>query len=89
MKTVTQTDIDRMIYIEGRIEQVLLEFRSNTEALLVMFALVRLARRLLRLYNADTRNQLAKPLSQYLTVEALDSDENNPLLYAPGGGRLN
>jgi len=51
-------DEERMKHIENELARKCNEFRENTEAAIVVFALLRVARTLLKLYRKKTRETL-------------------------------
>lgn len=61
-------DFERMKEIERALVQTLLPYRNDgrTEAMLVVFALIRSARVLLRLYPAKTQKQLRPVITAFL-----------------------
>ncbi len=57
-------DEDRMKHIENEIAREVVKYRENTETAIVVFALVRVARALLRKYrNKTTREQLLEDVA--------------------------
>lgn len=59
----------RTQFIQDKIARAVLPFRENTEAALVVIALVRCARILLDLYPAKARGELLEVITLYLTGE--------------------
>lgn len=59
-------DVEQMKRVENEVARTLAPFRGNTEAALAVFALVRCARLLLRLYPAKTQKELIPVLVDYL-----------------------
>lgn len=53
-----QDDFNRMHHVENEIARRLIEWRGNTPAELVIFALVRCARRLLRLHPPNKQEEI-------------------------------
>lgn len=66
-----QEDFDRMRHIEDEVAKRLLEFKDNTEAALVVFALIRIAKRMLALYPDATRAEL----TEVIVMTLLDAKE--------------
>lgn len=52
------SSLDRMKHIDGLVAKAVLPFRANTEAMIVVFALLRVARVLFKLYSPDTQRAL-------------------------------
>jgi hypothetical protein len=71
-----EEDFDRMQEVQTRVVRTLLPFRENTEAGLIVFALVRCARTLLRCYPEETRKQLTRLCVDFL--EGRTAPRDNP-----------
>ncbi len=63
-------NLERMAHVQTLIERAVLPFRENTEAAIVVFALIRVARFLLNLYPEKVRAELLEIISLYLKDEA-------------------
>lgn len=50
--------VDRMKHIDTQVARAVAPFRENTEAMIVIFSLVRVARKLLDLYPPHTRLEI-------------------------------
>lgn len=72
-----QVDLERMLFVQAEIAKTILPYRQNTEASLVIFALVRCAKILLDLYPPETREQLAE-----VVIYFLRGGKDNPELVA-------
>lgn len=53
---LTEGDGERMRFIETEVTKLVLPYRENTEAAIVIFALMNVARKLLRLYSKKSRD---------------------------------
>lgn len=91
--TGANTDAERMTFIQTEIEKAILPYRENTEAVLVVGALMRVARILLGLYKPDLRQGFISACSAYLQgKQTLGEDSNESALkklgfYLPPGSR--
>jgi hypothetical protein len=75
MLTFRQAEIEQMKRIENEVAGLLAKYRDNTEAGIVVFALVRCARTLLRLYPESTEQQLARVVADFLEDRAAPRDD--------------
>lgn len=66
----SKANVDRMVHVQEQIERAVLPFRENTEAAIVVLALMRVARKLLDLYSAKTRGELRDVIDLYLSGDA-------------------
>jgi hypothetical protein len=70
----------RMQHIEVEVMKLLTPYRENTEAALVIFAILRIARSLLRLYSAQTQAQLLPVLVAFLEGKEPGTDAATNLI---------
>ena len=68
----TSTEIDRMAFIQREVEKAVIPYRENTEAAIVVGALMRVARILLDLYPEGLRAELVEAASAYLAHRDLE-----------------
>lgn len=66
MLNLTEADGSRMKAIEAHVARSIVQFKNNTEAMLVVFALVRCARLLLKQYPEGPRKKFALLLCDFL-----------------------
>ena len=76
----TNADAEQMKTIERALVATLLPFKGNTEAALVVFALVRCARVMLRLYPEQTKKALLPIMTAYLEGKNQPPGEESNLL---------
>jgi hypothetical protein len=69
LTTWSDDDLRRMKEIEHRLATLLTEYRGNTESALAVFACVRIARTLLRLYPKTTEQELRRLCIAFLNGE--------------------
>jgi len=67
----TVEDFARMAFIENEVAKKLMTYRENTEASLVIFALLRCARRLLRLYPLAKQEELLTAIVPFMRGDAV------------------
>lgn len=72
-----QVDVEQMVRVQECVTAAVLPYRQNTEAALVIFALVRVARTLLRLYAPDVQTVIREQMVKFLNA---DRDDSNLLL---------
>lgn len=70
---------DRMKHIEGEIARAVLPYRENTEAFIVVCALVRVARLLLQRYPMKTRVLLRNEVLDFIE-EKVDAGDANRII---------
>lgn len=76
MRDITSVeDLDRMRFIKGEIERSVLPYRDNTEAALVIGALLQVAKTLLVLYPHETQKLLLTAMVPFLTGERVDLED--------------
>lgn len=62
----SETELAQMVNVQGEITKAVLPFKENTEAALVIFALVRAAKILLGLYSPQSRAELVEVIVWFL-----------------------
>src|SRR5688572_9491125 len=87
-------DIERMIHVQHTIERAIMPFRENTEAAIVIMAMMRIARILLGLYPMNVRRALVEQneafFRQDITVEERQQSTLGPNFWVPpGSGSVN
>lgn len=75
MLTFRQSDVDQMQVVQRQIVTTILPFREHTEAALVVFALLRCARTLLRLYPESRRKELTRVCVDFLEGRTSPRDD--------------
>lgn len=70
----TQDQVDQVNFLQREIEKAVLPYRENTEAALVIAALNRVSRILLRLYPEELQQQLILATVAYLKGQDLEED---------------
>jgi len=79
-----QVDVEQMNHIQREIERAVLPYRDNTEAAIVVSALMRVARILIRLYPERAQRDLIAVTVAFLRNEEVDIEGETPLLLPPG-----
>lgn len=82
-----QAEIDRIQFLEDTIAKAVIPYRENTEAALVVFAAMRVVRRLIKLYPEATRTDLIEACIAYL-VQDEDGDGTPRVVSELGKGIL-
>lgn len=72
--TFTPENLAQMRKVQGRLVDTLLPFRQHTESALMVFALIRCARALVRLYPKGTRDMLIRLMCDYLQGRRTPAD---------------
>lgn len=67
----SQREFDRMIHIQREVEKLIAQYKDNTEAAHVAFALIRIAKELLAKYPDATRAEL----TEVVVMTLLDAKE--------------
>lgn len=75
MLAFRQVDSDQMMKVEHELTTVLVRFKEHTEASLVIFALLRCARVLLKQYPPATKAQLTRILVDFLEERTAPRDD--------------
>lgn len=78
-------DVDRMNFLEAEITKAILPYRENTEAAIVVAALMRCARKLIDRYNPVAKKQLTEVTVAYLERRLVVVDDERPQIIAPPG----
>lgn len=77
-------DTERMHFMQSEIAKAILPYRENTEAAIVVMALMRVARILLRLYPEPVRGELLSACVAYLQGKGVEAVEAKSPLEALG-----
>lgn len=75
LPTYKSEHFEQMKRVQGDVVRVLLPFREKTESALIVFALARIARTLLRLYPDDTRQVLTRAVIAFLEGRTTSPDD--------------
>lgn len=68
-------DTERMHFMQAEIVKAILPYRENTEAAIVVMALIRTARMLARLYPPATGDDLLNACCAYLKGQGIDEEK--------------
>jgi hypothetical protein len=79
-----KVDVDQMNHIQREVERVLLQYRENTEAAIVVSALMRCARILIRQYPERAQKDLLTVTIAFLRGDDVEVEGENTLLLPPG-----
>ena len=82
---MARADLDRMKHIRGEVERLLLPYRENTEAALVIGALLQICRILLVLYPKATREDLLAGIIPFLKGEQMEPEAGTGGIILPKG----
>lgn len=79
----TPAELRQMARVKGAVTVVLLPFRQNTEAAIVVGALLQICKILLRLYPARTRDELILGAVTFLKDDQPE-EQAKPMITIPG-----
>jgi hypothetical protein len=74
----SNADVERMDYIQREIEKTVIQFRHNTEVLIIIGALMRVVRLLIGLYPPGVRNPLISDNVAYLNAARTNEGRDKP-----------
>lgn len=87
--TFGDAEFEQMKRVEGAVIKALMPFRENTPNGLVLFALIRVARVMLRLSPKKTQKDMLDACVPFLEGKTRPRGEESSILWTPGSDAIN